>query len=74
MLSLFTFIYAIDFLGAGGKEPAITGNLRDAGSLALEDPLEEDVTTHSSSLAWKISWTEEPAGLQSIGSYGVGHD
>ena len=36
-------------------------------SLGLEDPLEEDVATHSSILAWRIPWTEEPGGLQSIG-------
>ena len=43
-------------------------------SLGWEDPLEEDMATHSSSLAWRISWTEEPGGLQSIGSQRVGHD
>ena len=32
-----------------------------------EDPLEEEMTTHSSILAWEISWTEEPGGLQSMG-------
>ena len=36
-------------------------------SLGQEDPLEEEMTTHSSILAWKISWTEELGGLQSIG-------
>ena len=43
-------------------------------SLHQEDPLEEDIATHSSILAWRIPWTEEPGGLQSIGSQGVGHD
>ena len=37
-------------------------------SLGWEDPLEKEMATHSSILAWKISWTEEPGGLQSIGS------
>ena len=37
-------------------------------SLAQEDPLEEEMATHSSILAWEIPWTEEPDGLQSIGS------
>ena len=37
-------------------------------SLGQEDPLEEEMTTHSSILAWKIPWTEEPGGLQSTGS------
>ena len=36
-------------------------------SLAWEDPLEEEMATHSSSLAWKIPWTEEPGGLQTMG-------
>ena len=36
-------------------------------SLGREDPLEEDVATHSSVLAWRIPWTEEPGGLQSMG-------
>ena len=36
--------------------------------------LEEEMATHSSILAWKIPWTEEPGGLQSMGSRGVGHD
>ena len=37
-------------------------------SLGREDPLEEELTTHSCILAWRISWTEEPGGLQSMGS------
>ena len=37
-------------------------------SLGQEDPLEEEMTTHSSILAWRIPWTEEPGGLQSMGS------
>ena len=37
-------------------------------SLGQEDPLEKGMVTHSSSLAWKIPWTEEPSGLQSVGS------
>ena len=49
--------------------------MRDvSSSLAQEDPLEEEMATHSSILAWRIPWTEEPGGLQSIGSHGVGHD
>ena len=43
-------------------------------SLGWEDPLEEEVATHSSILAWRISWTEEPGGLQSTGLQRVGHD
>ena len=39
-----------------------------APSLGREDPLKEEVATHSSILAWRIPWTEEPGGLQSMGS------
>ena len=42
-------------------------------SLGQEDALEEDMATHSSTLAWRIPWTEEPGGVQSIGSQRVGH-
>ena len=43
-------------------------------SLSWGDPLEEGMATHFSILAWRIQWTEEPGGLQSIGSQRVGHD
>ena len=43
-------------------------------SLGREDPLEKEMATHSSVLARKIPWTEEPGGLQSTGSQRVGHD
>ena len=43
-------------------------------SLGEEYPLEEDMTTCSSILAWKISWAEEPGWLQSMGSQSVGHN
>ena len=43
-------------------------------SLGREDPLEKEMATHSSILAWKISWMEEPGGLQSMGSQRVGHN
>ena len=43
-------------------------------SLGREDLLEKEMATHSSIHAWKIPWTKEPAGLQSIGSQRVGHD
>ena len=43
-------------------------------SLGWEDALEDGMATHSSILAWRIPWTEEPGGLQSIGSQRVGHD
>ena len=43
-------------------------------SLGQEDPLEEEMATHSNILAWKIPWTEEPGGLQSLGLQRVRHD
>ena len=43
-------------------------------SLGQEDPLEEEMATHSSSLAWGIPWTEEPGGLQSIASQRIRHE
>ena len=43
-------------------------------SLGEEDSLEEGMATHSRILAWRIPWTEEPDGLQSMGSQRVGHD
>ena len=43
-------------------------------SLGQEDPLKEDMATHSGILAWEIPWTEEPDGLQSMGSQRVGHN
>ena len=43
-------------------------------SLGREDPLEKEMATHSSILAWKIPWTEEPGGLQSMEAQRVRHD
>ena len=42
--------------------------------LGWEDPLEEEMATHSSIIAWEIPWAEESGGLQSMGSQRVGHD
>ena len=55
--------------------PVNAGNIRDTGSISgSERSLEEGMTTHSSVLAWRIPWTEEPGGLQSIGLQRVGHN
>ena len=51
--------------------PANARNVTDTG---WEDALEEYMATHSSILAWRIPWTEEPGGLQSMGSQRVRHD
>ena len=49
--------------------PANAGDTRDVGSIPRrEDPLEEEMTARSNILAWRIPWTEEPCGLQSVGS------
>ena len=58
------------------KNPSANeGDVRDMDSiLGQEEPLEEGMATHSSILAWRIPWTEEPGGLQSTGSQRVGHD
>ena len=62
--------------GSDSKESAC--NAGDQGSilesLSPEDPLEKGMVTHSSILAWRIPRTEEPGGLQSMGSQRVGHD
>ena len=42
--------------------------------LGQEDPLEEEMATHSSVLAWRIKWTKKPGGLQAMGSQRVGHN
>ena len=55
----------------GGSMVEYTYQFRRHGSnrsLGWEDPLEEEMATHSSSLAWRITWTEDPGGLQFMGS------
>ena len=72
------FIYYEGFPhGTSGKEPpASARDKRDVGSISLswEDALEESMATHSRILAWRLPWTEEPTGLQSMGSQRVRHD
>ena len=64
----FHFTYSLGFRGGSdGKE--FTCN-----ALGQEDPLEKGIATHSSMLAWEISWTEETGGLQSVGSQRIGQD
>ena len=54
--------------------PANAGDIRDAGSIhGQKDPLEKGMATHSSFLAWRIPWTEEPGRLQSMGLQRVKH-
>ena len=56
--------------------PASAGGTQETQvrSLSWEDPLEEEMTTQSSILDWKMLWTEEPGGLQSMGLQRVGHN
>ena len=55
--------------------PANAGDIRDVGSIpGSEDSPEEGTATHSSILAWRIPWTEDPGGLWSTGSQKVGHN
>ena len=55
--------------------PANAGDNKDGvQSLGWEDPLEKGMASYSSILAWRIPWTEEPGGLQSIRSYRVGRN
>ena len=54
--------------------PANAGDVRDTGSLGWEDSLEEGMAIHSSILAWRIPWTEEPGWLQSTGIHRVRHN
>ena len=59
--------------GSDGKASA--SNARNPGLIpGLEDPLEKGMAIHSSILAWKIPWTEDPGRLQSMGSQRVGQD
>ena len=66
----------LGFPGGSDSEESESPAMRETWvqSLGLEDALEEEMATHSSTLAWKILWMEEPCGLQSMGSQGVGHD
>ena len=74
-----THIYAVymkpkGFPG-GSEIKASACNVGDLGSIpGLGRSLEKEMATHSSILAWRIPWTEEPGGLQSTGSQKVGHD
>ena len=58
------------------KNPLANAEMQEmwVQALGLEDLLEEEMATHSSILAWRIPWTEEPGGLLSMGSHRVKHD
>ena len=60
--------------GSDGKSVCLQCRRPRVQSPGREDPLEKEMTTHFSTLAWKIPWTEEPGGLQSMRSLRVRHD
>ena len=63
--------------GSGGKTTCLSMQEipeTRVGSLGQDDPLEESMSTHSSILAWRILWSEEPGRLQYMGLQRVGHD
>ena len=85
--TITSVIIRVRFLGKvmllrwlGGKESVCQGQTLQetretwVRSLGQKDPLEKEVATHSSVLAWKIAWAEEPGRLQFMGSQRVGHD
>ena len=61
-------MWALGFPGGAGAKKSLQCRRWQAPSLGGEDLLEEGMATLSSTLAWEISWTEEPVGLQSMGS------
>ena len=74
LFSSFSCSVIWGFPGVVKNPPANAGEIRDlVWSLGQENPLGKGMATHSSILAWSIPWTEEPAGLQSMGLHRVGH-
>ena len=67
-------MYLQDFPGGSDVKHLPTMRETWVQSLGREDLLEKEMATHSSTLAWKILWTEEPSRLQSMGLQRVGHD
>ena len=57
-----------------GTFHAKMGSIKDRNGMDLTEAAEKAMATHSSTLAWKIPWTEGPGGLQSMGSLGIQHD
>ena len=69
----FSYLYRGFSGGSDSKESAHNAEAQ-VQSLDQEDPMEKGMATHSSTLAWEIPWTEEPDGLQSMGSQRVKHN
>ena len=70
-----SFLGRVGFPGGSGYSKESACSAGDLGSIpGREDALEKEKETHSSILAWRSPWTEEPGGLQSMGLQAVGHD
>ena len=76
IISCSLFLFSFIMIWLSGKESACQyrRHRNRVWSLGWKDPLEEEMGTHSRVLAWKILWTEEPGGLQSMGMRWIGHD
>ena len=74
--NLFLCLFQLLKDTAGGSDGKGSAAVQEAWvqSLGWEDPLEKEMTTHSSILTWEIPWTEEPGRLQSMGSHKVRHN
>ena len=75
-LRFHTCIFWLPWWLRSKNPPTSAGDVQETQvpSLGWEDPLEKEMATHSSILAWRIPWTEEPGGLQSMGSQRVRHN
>ena len=62
------------FPGSSDSKESACNEGESSSVLGWEDPLKKGMATHSSTLVWRISWTEEPVGLQSLGSQRIGHN
>ena len=71
---LHIYLYILGFPGGSVVKNLPAMQETQVRSLVQEDPLEKEMAPHSSVLAWRIPWTEEPGGLQSTGSHRVRHD
>ena len=76
LFSSFTHVFInIDICsGSGGKESACQCRRYELNPCVRKTPLEKEMATHSSILAWENPWTQESGGLQSMGTQRVGHD
>ena len=71
---MFTTVIMMNFAGGSDHKELLVILETWVQSLGLEDALEKGTATHSSILAWRIPWAEEPGGLPSMGLQGVRHD